>query len=486
MSKSSTNEDTTSPSHQLYRFISSTTLEDIPPDLLERSKYLLLDGIACALTGAHLPHSELAARAVSLQEPGNHGTCSVIGYPELKLSPASAALLNSTWIQGFELDDWHKDAPLHSNSILLPALLAAAELRYANEGVPTNGQDLLLAMAVGYEVGPRVGKALWGRDILTEGWHSGAVFGPSAAAAAVSKLYGLDTSLVEDALGIACTQACGLMSAQFESDAKRMQHGFAARNGLFGVLMAKEGYTGIKRVYEREYGGFLEMFSKGNGKTPQYRLEEISIGLGQNWSALEGVVVKPYAAMAGTHMTVDCVKALQEEHSELLAPDNLWKIKSITIRLDEPFFKHGGWRAEKPLTAIGAQMNNAFVAATQLVEWQCFAAQFGPEKLDADPTWDLVKKTTCELGRNFSQGSTEVEIVFEDGTLIKKFLNKQKGVDPPLSNEEIVQKYRDLSRTVIDEERMHEIERLVVNLEKMQDLGVLAELLTPVTRNPLV
>src|ERR1700712_2265733 len=102
------------------------------------------------------------------------------------------------------------------------------------------------------------------------GWHSGAVFGPSAAATAASKLMHLPANLIEDAVGIACTQACGLMSAQFESDVKRMQHGFAARNGLLAAVLAKGGYVGIKKVYEREYGGFLDMFSKGNGKEPRF------------------------------------------------------------------------------------------------------------------------------------------------------------------------------------------------------------------------
>jgi aconitate decarboxylase len=42
-----------------------------------------------------------------------------------------------------------------------------------------------------------------------------------------------------------------------------MQHGFAARNGLFAALMAKEGYTGIQEVYEIPYGGFLSCFGQG-------------------------------------------------------------------------------------------------------------------------------------------------------------------------------------------------------------------------------
>ena len=70
------------------------------------------------------------------------------------------------------------------------------------------------------------------------------------------------------ALGIACTQACGLMSAQFGSEAKRMQHGVAARNGVLATLLARGGYIGIKKVFEQGYGGFLTQFSAGNGKIP--------------------------------------------------------------------------------------------------------------------------------------------------------------------------------------------------------------------------
>jgi len=53
-----------------------------------------------------------------------------------------------------------------------------------------------------------------------------------SAAAAAGTIYRLDGAGFEDALGMAATQSCGLMSAQFESMVKRMQHGFAARNGL--------------------------------------------------------------------------------------------------------------------------------------------------------------------------------------------------------------------------------------------------------------
>lgn len=484
-------EDTTSPTHQLCSWVADMALSKVPADLVTRSKYLLLDGIACALTCAHTPLAEKAARAVFAMEGsvGNAGSCAVIGYPDHKLTPLSAALLNSTFIQGFELDDWHKDAPLHSNSLFFPSMLAATQHRALKgsgigEGVKSTGADLLLGMIIGYEVGPRVGNALYGRGILSKGWHSGAVFGPAAVASAVSRLHGLSPEAIEDAIGIACTQACGLMSAQFESDVKRMQHGFAARNGLTGALLAKEGYIGIKRVLEREYGGFLEQFSRGNGETPQYKKDEVCKGLGEKWQ-LEGVVVKPYASMAVTHGAIDCVRELQAEYPELLESSNLSKIKSITIRLEEPAYHHGGWRAERPLESIGGQMSVAFVCATQLVDRQVLAAQFKPDGLESNARWELVQKTTNVLEKDYPTGRTSVEIGFEDGETITKTSDKQRGVDPPLSNEEIKQKYTMLTGQVIDEKRSRKIEDFILSIEEQESLDELVDLLTLTTGNPL-
>jgi aconitate decarboxylase len=121
-------------------------------------------------------------------------------------------MLNASFIQGFELDDYHPLAPLHSNSLVLPAMLAAA----SHVGrVP--GERFLLGAILGYETGPRVGQALGGLDMLSRGWHSGVVFGTISAAAAAGTLYGLDAAGFEDAFGMAASQSCGLMSAMYES-----------------------------------------------------------------------------------------------------------------------------------------------------------------------------------------------------------------------------------------------------------------------------
>lgn len=482
--------DANGPTGRLANWIHNVTLQDIPVHIQNRAKHIILDGIACLIVGAHLPGSEVAARAIfDMEAPGK---CTVFGWGGQKLNPVQAALLNSTFIQGFELDDWHSEAPLHSNSLVLPALLAAAEhdvsSQLSTKKAPS-GSDLLLAAIVGFEVGPRVGLGLHGAHILSMGWHSGAVFGPSAAAASSGKLLGLGPGQIEDALGIACTQAGGLMSAQFESDVKRMQHGFAARNGLFGTLLARGNYIGIKRVYEQDYGGFLACFSRGNGQQPTYLPEEVAKELGTTWKT-EGIRLKAYSAMAGTHCTVDCVRELQEKYPAQMK--DYKSISKITIEMGEAMYHHGGWVAERPLKAIGAQMNNAYVAATQIIDEAVTPAQFKPSNLDRDDIWELVKKTKCsEVNDLKNKFATKVTIYFQaDGgnqvsDPIESHLAGPRGIFPELSNEDIIQKWRLLVRELIDDSRRQKIEDLVLNLDSCEQLTELIGLLTPPTKNPL-
>jgi 2-methylcitrate dehydratase PrpD len=49
-------------------------------------------------------------------------------------------MLNSSFIQGFERDDCHPLAPLHSNSLVLPAMLAAAALQVRRRLLDTPAQ----------------------------------------------------------------------------------------------------------------------------------------------------------------------------------------------------------------------------------------------------------------------------------------------------------------------------------------------------------
>ena len=399
-------------------------------------------------------------------------------------------MLNSTFIQGLELDDYHSKAPIHSGSIIVPVLLALTEHLSQHASVSKSpeidGAAVLVAAIVGYELGPRIGLGLYGTDVLTNGWHSGAIFGPAAAAATASKLLLLPADQIEDAIGTACTQACGLMSAQYESMVKRMQHGFAARSGLFAAFMAANGYKGIKQVLERPYGGFLSQFSRGSERNPPSRPEAITTQLGREWE-IEQIVVKPYATMAATHVPIDCIRILQEENPMLLAMQNLHNISGLVIEMPESGFKKGGWKAKRPITMTGAQMNASYAVALQLLDRKVTAAQFLQDaSLDRPDLWALVDKVQCLHNPDFDAAGTSkwthrVTVSFNDTfgqrKVLQKLLHVPRSHSKPPSNEEILEKWRATTNGILTDREQQVIEMEVLNLEKSDNAMKLVELI---------
>ncbi|KAJ5682005.1 uncharacterized protein N7477_001945 [Penicillium maclennaniae] len=121
--------------------------------------------------------------------------------------------------------------------------------------------------------------------------------------------------------------------------------------------------------------------------------------------------------MTGTHCTIDAVAKLQKGHPEKLAV--LSGIASTTIDISEAAFKHGEWKAELMLFALGAQISRAHVAAVQLVDDDALPQEFHYNLLDRNILWALVDKTewfqTPELGGKYEQRTT---IAFEDGEVM--------------------------------------------------------------------
>src|SRR6202030_3905172 len=126
-----------------------------------------------------------------------------------RLSSPHAALVNGTQVQGFELDDTHRQGVLHVGAVTLPALIAVGESH-----AQLSGRDFLTAAVSGYEIGPRVGLCM-GQEHIGQGWHSGATVGVFSAAAGAARGLGLAADATVHALGIAGTQSSGLMAAQY-------------------------------------------------------------------------------------------------------------------------------------------------------------------------------------------------------------------------------------------------------------------------------
>src|SRR5262249_57996593 len=120
--------------------------------------------------------------------------------------------------------DVHRQGVIHPGAVTFPALLAVMELRSGQ-----TGREFLTAAIAGYEIGPRVGICM-GPEHIAQGWHSGATLGVFSAAATAAAAQQLPADKVVHALGLAGTQAAGLMAVQYGAMAKRMHAGRSAQS----------------------------------------------------------------------------------------------------------------------------------------------------------------------------------------------------------------------------------------------------------------
>lgn len=146
--------------------------------------------------------------------------------------------------------------------------------------------------------------------------------------------------LLNDIVKGAIFGPCGLTAAEYEIMAKRMQHEFAARNGLFAALTSKENYIGIDKVFDRPHERFVSTFGNGCDHDEHYLPGKLIDGLGNNWKGMSGIRLKPYASKISTHAPIKCIAFLQQQYPERFA--DLECIQKIKVTLAEAPFAHGG------------------------------------------------------------------------------------------------------------------------------------------------
>ncbi|MEA2947160.1 MAG: aconitate decarboxylase, partial [Alphaproteobacteria bacterium] len=348
---------------KIAEFVSSLSYEAIPADVRERIKLLILDSLGCAIYGADLEWSRILQ--ASLEAVDATRTTSVWGT-KIRLSSPHAALLNGTQVQGFELDDVHRQGVLHVGAVTLPGLVAVAE---SHAGL--SGREFLAAAVAGYEIGPRVGKCM-GQEHIGQGWHSGATVGVFSAAAGAARGLKLSADETVHALGIAGTQSAGLMAAQYGAMVKRMHAGRAAQSGLYGALLAKNGFTGIVDVFEAPYGGFCTTFSRSQDR---FNLAELSAGLGERFETMR-ISLKFYSCVGSNHTTLDAIRDIRRRR-----PFTLDELDKVVVHGSQVTVDHVGW-PYRPEGLTSAQLNLPFCVATLLLEDDVFVEQFKPEVVD--------------------------------------------------------------------------------------------------------
>ena len=279
------------------------------------------------------------------------------------------------------------------------------------------------------------------------------------------------------ALGIAGTQSAGLMAAQYGSMVKRMHAGRSSQSGLYGALLARNGFTGIIDVFEAPYGGFCTTFSRS---TDLFDLAQLSAGLGERFETMR-IALKFYSCVASNHTSLDAIRAIQARR-----PFRLDELAKIVIRGSQVTVDHVGW-PYRPEGLTSAQLNLPFCVATLLLEGDVFVDQFAPQAFTDAARMELSRKVEVvhdpaitALGSKFRH-KVSVSVHFKDGSIEEETREQPRGgEDAFASAADIIEKFRKLSRARLSDQRQADVIDMIMNMEKVPDMRALPEALRTV------
>jgi 2-methylcitrate dehydratase PrpD len=367
---------TAGPTRQVASWIAGLRYDALPPRTREVVRILLLDTLGCGVHGHATPWARMLLQWARAGTAGK-GEATVWGESAPSLRASDAALVNGTAVHAFELDDYHQ-AKLHPGAAVIPAAVAMAEK------LGSSGEQLVTAIAAGYEVMIRSSLALNPSATRLRGWHLTGVCGPFGAAAACASLLRLNEEQTAWALGLAGTQGSGLWA--FNADgtmSKRFHAGRAAQSGVMAAELAALGFTGPTQIYEFHDGGVLKAFSDASDATPLTR------DLGKVFH-LDLTSIKPYSCCGSTHSYVDAALELRRRLGASWDPRRPVRVGMAKVVDVQCGFDYA------PSSALNAQMSLRYVVAAALMEGQALPPQFSDEKI-ADPVLaGLAGRIQCE------------------------------------------------------------------------------------------
>src|SRR5579872_3476670 len=226
---------------ELIGFLHGLREQDLPPEVLERARYFLLDYLAVALRGSREESARAVQRMIERATPdtGASDLATVFGT-RIRTLPGFAALANGTASHGIEMDDTHSGGSIHLGTTMYSVALAIAE---STPDISTNA--FLTAVVAGFEASARIAMAAQPKEQYALGFHPTQTCGVFGAAITAAKLLGLTEEQTLAAVGIAGSMAAGNMEYLAEGAwTKRIHPGLAAQSGIQAAMLAAEGFTG--------------------------------------------------------------------------------------------------------------------------------------------------------------------------------------------------------------------------------------------------
>lgn len=440
-----------STTRDLVSFAIAKNFGDIPREVVERAKELVLDAVGATLLGSTTPAGKIVTEYVK------QATCrqeaSVIGAGFRTWLP-QAAFLNCSLLHSTELEA----DPMAGTGLPAPSILASLS---TGEKCRASGKEALTAIILGYEVQGRIQAASPG--IARRGFVASPLVCCLGAAAAASKLLGLNVDQFSMVLGVAAPRGGGL-AAQAGTMAHFLELAWAVGDGVDSALLAQAGITAMPDVIENPEG-FCHVFAGEGG----YDLEEMSKDLGNPFLLISpGINIKKYPCCFRNHRALDAVFQLIKEHR--ISYEDVASVEVGVNKWDVGLLKF-----TEPTTGLEAKFSlNHSLAAAILKgkpDWQSWT-----DESAADPKFKEARSKVKvvyhpEWPPDRSQSRVPVSITLRDGRTYTKEVHEPIN----LSHEEIISRYKRCVEPVLPTHAIDHSIELILNLEKLDDVSELLD-----------
>ena len=443
-------------------YIVTAKYEELPDNVIQIAKDLLLDTIGCGLGGAKTKPGEIVINTV--KELGGTPESTIFGEGS-KVNCMLAGFVNA---QLSDLLDYEDTLVTHPSAIIIPAALAVGER------VKASGKELINAMVVGYEVSTRIVQAITPSKALSKEvavTYGSWCFGASAVAC---KLLELDTPTTMNAFGYAGShtpQPTWIVKWERPLHWAKNNFGGQTAAGILGALLAEKGFMAPKKILDSKLG-----FPKMIG-SDRCDLRMMTAQLGTTYAILNASF-KPYPACRWFHPTLDAVQLLMQEHQ--LTSEGIKQINANALPDTVE------WLVDyKPTMLVDGEFSLPYVVAMVVLgvpntRW------YAEEVLNDLKVLDMTNKVKVILSPEFdawydkNRGLLgEVEILATDGKSYRKRVDRPKG-DPknPLTRDELLTKFKDLAAYVnLEHDNITRIIEIIDRLENLEDITELTALL---------
>lgn len=452
---------------RLADFAHALQFEDIPADVVETARLLMLDSLGIAFASRTFDFAQRAIAAVDELAGDQPGTSTVVGS-RTGYSLRDAVLLNGLLVHGLDFDDTHPEGVIHASASALPTALAVAESR------GQSGRELLTAYIAGLEVDARLGMAARG-GFHQIGFHPTGLIGAFGAAVVAGRLSGLSADQIAQAQGFVGSLASGSLEfLQTGAWTKRVHPGWAGVAGITAAAFAGKEFLAPPDIYEGRFG----LYASHLGSANQDDLALCTRGLGKTWET-KRVAVKPFPACHFTHAFADAVLAIRAEHG--IKPADVESIDCLIAEGEVKTVCEPLHLKRAPKTAYEAQFSVPYVTAASLVRGDFTLRELEPDALADPDVLALAQKVSYQVdpASGFpSLFSGEVVLTTKDGRVLRHREQVNRGAEQrPLSRTDIEAKFHTTSRLAVPEPQAERIARAVLALDSAEDVAALAALL---------